>query len=161
MSTDQDERIAKLAERFRRLGAAEAELRARSEIKENIPQLTTFVLLREFWKRVVPEGDRTWPRRCYGTNDDGRGGALRRVLDRVDRDDLTAIVRAMQIDLLRELVCVIDGLFNLGPELRDVRWGFFELDEQGRPVRPIDCLHELIDDEDLQLAMQKTDVEGR
>jgi hypothetical protein len=149
-----------LAERFRRLGAAEAELWAKSEIRENIPHFTTFVLLREFWRLVVPEGNRDWPRRCYGTNDDGGGGALRRVLDRVDRDDLTKIVRAMQIDLLRELVCVIDGLFNLGPELRDVRWGFFELDEKGHPVRPIDCLHESIDDEDLQLSLRSITERG-
>lgn len=95
-----------LVDRFRTLGASEPESWAFSELSEGIAQLARFVFLRELWKRVIPEGDRDWIRSCKVPNDDGRGGALRRVLDTgVNRDDLTTVVREMQIDLLREIVC--------------------------------------------------------
>jgi hypothetical protein len=142
-----DEQFEALAERFRRLGADAPEAWARSEIEEDIPQLARFVLLRFLWSLVIPENDRSWFRSAAGRGDDGQGGALRRLLAAgVSRDDLTAVVRERQIALLHEVVSVLDGLLDRPSDAEGVTWGLFETDAGGRPGRPIDGLHESLDD---------------
>jgi len=51
---------AELTNLFAHLGAREPAAWARSQINENIPQLARFLFLRQAWKLVVPEKDRTW-----------------------------------------------------------------------------------------------------
>ncbi|WP_146591965.1 hypothetical protein [Posidoniimonas polymericola] len=151
MASDDDEsRYIALVERFRQFGCGNAEGWARSEIDENIPQLARFVFLRQLWNLVItPEA----PRRLNdyaGPNDDGRGGALRRIKEcGVASNDLLTIVREAQIDVIREVASILDELNTLDSQYDGIRWGLFEIDDNDCPTRPIDCLHESVDDEDV------------
>jgi len=152
-----EDRIAALAERFRRLGCAEPDSLARTQIEEDTPELARFVFLQELWRLVIRNGDLYGLNYFAGPNDDGRGGALRRIKEcGVDLKDLFTVIQEAQINVIRDLAGVLDGLNNLGRELEDVSWGLYELDSDLKPTRPIDSLHESIDDEDVQLPRHRS-----
>lgn len=52
--------LRELTALFERLGAHAPELWAKSQIDEDIPQLAHYMFLREAWRRVVSEDDRSW-----------------------------------------------------------------------------------------------------
>jgi hypothetical protein len=144
------EKVAKLrslAERFKKLGCENPESWARSEVEEDIPQLARFVFLRQLWGLVITPSRMRELNNFSGPNDDGRGGALRRIKDcGVDNKDLLTIVREAQVSVIREVASILDELYTLGPEFEGINWGLFEVDEEYRPTRPMDGLHESIDD---------------
>jgi hypothetical protein len=145
-----EDSLAALIERFRQVGAGNPESWARSEVDEDIPQFARFIFLRELWKLVTPIGDRKWQRSVQFPNDDGRGGALRRVKEAgASIDDLTAIVRSVQIQTIRDVASILDMVIEPEPIAADVRWGLFELGDDLQPTRRMDGLHESVDDEDV------------
>jgi hypothetical protein len=160
-SADDDSRYNALVERFRQLGCGNAESWARSEIDEDIPQLARFVFLRQLWNLVVTPENRRRLNDYAGPNDDGRGGALRRIKEcGVDLNDLLTIVRESQIDMIREVASILDELYTLDSQYDGIRWGLFEIDDNDSPTRPIDCLHESIDDEDVMPLPQDRRTNG-
>jgi hypothetical protein len=58
--SENEQRIAKLTDVFRRLGADDPKGWAASEIEEGIPQLATFLFLKTAWRYIVSENDTTW-----------------------------------------------------------------------------------------------------
>jgi hypothetical protein len=155
---------ARLTELFRCLGARSPESWADSEVTEGIPQLASFLFLKQAWSRVVSEQDPSWidgaireatahPTRPYA----GLGQALRSLRSRGATDaELTDLARGVQAQLLFHL-CYLLGdpnlgelksLFPEGEDLGDIAWGFFLLDDEGRPVEPLACLHESVLDTD-------------
>lgn len=136
---------AELTELFRRLGAPDPESWARSQIREGIPQLARYVFLRQAWKQVVRGGDNAWMSelRRYEKYYPKLLAAIDRVIDAgASEDDLTIIVRGMQAQTLFGMCHLIDDPGDLEPEVADMNWALFRIDENGRPIEEIDGLHE-------------------
>lgn len=137
-----DETLESLIAKFRAAGCTDPESWAASELNEDIAQFARFIFLRELWKLVVPKGSREWLRHLDMENDDGRGGVKRRLKESTAAiDDLTELVRATQISVVREVAYLLDGCVE-----KEASWGLYELDDDCKPARAIDCLHESIDD---------------
>lgn len=145
------ESLNDLIERFRRAGCSEPESWARSEFEEGIPQYARFVFLRELWKMVAPKGSRDWLRHLELPNDDGKGGARRRLNESsASMDDLTELVRCAQAEVVRKVAFLLDGYPSDDGDGEDFTWGLFEVDHEQRPGRAIDGLHESVGDEEFQ-----------
>jgi hypothetical protein len=143
--------LEELIERFRAAGCRDPESWARSEINEGIAQFARFIFLRELWKCALPQGSRAWISSLELPNDDGRGGALRRLKESTASiDDLGELVRAAQVSVVRDVAFMLDGYAPAGDMVEDVNWGLFELDANGRPAREIGGLHESIEDDECQ-----------
>ncbi len=148
--------LEELAALFRKLGAEDPEGWARSQIRENIPQLPRFLFLRQAWKLVIDENDREWisERRHIDTDDPGGdiGPAIERILAAgADESDLTRVVRIMQWKILAGLCDLIDDPEYLRDDREiiqkvtgDILWGLFQVDENGYPIAEIGALHESI-----------------
>jgi hypothetical protein len=54
------DKLQRLAEVFRKVGASDPEQWAKSEVEEDIPQLARFLFLRGAWRSVVSDGDTNW-----------------------------------------------------------------------------------------------------
>lgn len=146
-----EQEVTALAERFRKLGARNAEEWAQSEVHENIPQLARFVFLRELWKLVVSRTNVRALNRFNAPHDDGNGGPFRRIKERgVALADVLAIVREAQSEVIRDVAHLLDQVSELDQDVQDVAWGLFELDAECRPIRAMDGLHESVDDEDVK-----------
>lgn len=144
--------LAELIERFRQAGCSDPESWARSEHEQGIAQFARFVFLRELWKCALPNGSRAWLSSLELPNDDGRGGALRRLKESTANvDDLSELVRAAQASVVRSVASLLDGYAPEGGMVEEVSWGLFELDADFRPEREIDALHESVDDEEFQM----------
>lgn len=142
-----------LIERFRRAGCRDPEGWAGSEFREGIAQFAGFIFLRELWKCAIQAGSHDWLRTLELPNDDGRGGVKRRLKESTASiDDLTELVRAAQVDVVRNVAYLIDGYAPEGGHVEDVHWGLYELDDEYKPSREIDGLHESIDDDGFQLV---------
>ena len=112
----QEKEIARLAKLLRILGVEEPEDCARSEVIEDIPQLTYYLFLRQAWARVVPDGDISWidrhieeSRRLPDAPCSGIGPALERLQAAgADSTDITEVVRVMQYELLFALCYLLE-----------------------------------------------------
>jgi hypothetical protein len=137
-----------LTELFRKLGAQDPEGWAHSQITEGIPQLGRFLFLREAWKLVVGPDDSSWISEMRKLPADGPGGGIRPALDRLlatgAESDLTTVVRTMQWQLLFRLCYLLNDPGDLEPEVGDVAWRLFQLDDDENPTVPIDGLHESV-----------------
>jgi hypothetical protein len=138
-----------LTDLFVRLGARNPAQWAHSEITEGIPQLARFLFLRQAWKHVVPEADRNWIRDLASVDGNGPEGDVGAALGRltvqgVDENDLTTVVRAMQRKLLFALCYLLDDSGTLEPEVRDIAWRLFQVDDNERPIALIASLHESV-----------------
>ncbi len=138
-----------LTDLFARLGARDPAQWAHSQINEGFPQLARFLFLRQAWKRVVAAGDTTWIGRELQANADEPGGAigpaLRRLLEQgAKEEDLTAVVRVMQWQLLFSLCYLLEDHGDVEVEVNDIAWSLFQIDEAGRPIAPIGGLHESV-----------------
>ncbi len=147
--------LTELTQVFRKLGADAPEQWARSEIKEGIPQLATFVFLRQAWTNVVDEVDDSWIDRLVGDADEtatgpcsAMGPALKRMLARgVARSDIVDLIRGMQYELLFALCYQLSapGVVEfLDETMPSVQWKLFQLNERGEPSVAIECLHESV-----------------
>jgi len=145
--------LAKLTELFQKCGAPDPQSWASSQINEGIPQLQRYLFLRQAWKQVVQDGDDGWIGRYIEAHkQDPRGpyADVGRVLHAcVDKGiapaDLTALARGLQAELLFSLCYMLDDPGTPEPELQDLQWGLFEVDEDGNPALPrISGLHESV-----------------
>jgi hypothetical protein len=148
--------LQELTELFRKLGAQNPEGWARSQIRENIPQLARFLFLRQAWKLVVDEDDRQWisERRQIDTDEPAGdiGPAIGRILAAgADESDLTRVVRIMQWEILFGLCYLLDDPDYLRDdreiiqkEAGDIDWCLFQVGNNGLPVAVVDGLHESV-----------------
>ena len=153
MSRSHDELVSLLE----RLGAPDPAAWAGSETKEEIPQLLRFLALRGMWATVLADGSTSWikkhiaaAKRAPGGPLSGVGTALERILAKgVDPRDLSDVVRGMQFETLDGIAYLLDDptpafddVRDSVPELETVAWRLWEEDAEGRPIRPIEGLHE-------------------
>jgi hypothetical protein len=148
--------LEELTALFRKLGAEDPEGWARSQIRENIPQLARFLFLRQAWKLVIDENGRDWisDRRQIDTHDPG--GDISPAIERIlaagaDESDLTRVVRIMQWEILFGLCYLLDDPVYLRDdrgviekEAGDILWSLFQVDDNGYPVTEIGGLHESV-----------------
>jgi hypothetical protein len=50
----------------------------------------------------------------------------------------------MQSKLLFSLCYLLDDPGDVEPEVKDIAWSLFQVDEDGRPIAPLSCLHESV-----------------
>jgi hypothetical protein len=148
--------LQELTALFRKLGADDPEGWARSQIREDIPQLARFLFLRQAWKLVVSEDDREWISAAQGDDPNAPGGDLGPAIGRIlaaggAESDLTKIVRVMQWKLLFGLCYLLDDPDHMRDECeifekeaRDILWCLFQVDENDHPVAVVGGLHESV-----------------
>jgi hypothetical protein len=133
-------------------GAPDPIVWAKSEIQENIPQLARFMFLRQAWRRIVSEDDTTWIDKHIAAsshNSQSPGASLGPALERClakgcSREDLLAVARTAQWQLLHAICCLLSDPSIEEPELRHIAWALVEVDPEGHPGREIGCLHESV-----------------
>jgi hypothetical protein len=138
-----------LTELFRKLGAQDPEGWAHSQIREGIPQLARYLFLRQAWRSIVSPDNRSWISAAQQTNPAGPGGdivpALKRLLAAGAREeDLTAVVRVMQWRLLARFCVLLEEPGDVEPEVADLEWQLFQIDENNTPIAPISTLIESV-----------------
>ncbi len=148
--------LQELTALFRKLGADDPEGWARSQVREDIPQLARFLFLRQAWKLVVSEDDREWISEQRRVDPNGPGGDIGPAITRIlaaggDENDLTKIVRVMQWHLLFGLCYLLDDPEHMrddfGPvkkEVEDILWCLYQVDENGYPIAEVGALHESV-----------------
>jgi hypothetical protein len=146
-----------LSDLFRKLGARDPAVWARSQIEDGVPQLARFLFLRAAWNLVVDEGDRGWLTKAAHERIDQPGGGLAPALARLleagaQEHDLTTVVRVMQWRLLSGLCVLLDDCPNLEPEVKHIAWRLFQVNNDGAPVAKIGGLIE---------SVLETDPSGR
>ena len=111
-----------------------------------------FLFLREAWARIVPASDPSWihtevrdaearPNDPYA----GVGQSLKALLATgATEADLTNLVRGMQAQLLFHLCYLLEDANLAEEQVRDIQWGLFLLDSDGRPTKPLGGLHESV-----------------
>jgi hypothetical protein len=145
--------ISALTKLFKKLDANDSESWATSQIKEGIPQLQRFLFLRQAWRGILDKDNLKWiesqildteryPSGPYA----GVGAALKRSLAKgVSPQDLTEIARGIQAQMLFQLCYLLDDPGFTEPELQDLSWGLFEVDDDDNPIPPrIGSLHESV-----------------
>lgn len=123
--------------------------RAIRRIVEGLPQLARFVFLREAWKQLVSEGDRTWIAECIQESESGPGGSIAMAIERLvgggaSPEDLTTVVRVMQRRLLFGLCRLLDEPGSLEHEVGAIDWKLFQVDQDDQPIAAMTGLHESI-----------------
>jgi len=145
--------LESLTDLFRKLGAPEPGLWARSQLNEGINQLHRYLFLREAWKRIVADSDDSWidaeienSERRPGVPYSGIGNALKALLDSgADRRLISEVVRGKQAELLFSLCYLLEDPGLDEPEVSHVGWILVETDGKGDPTeRPITGLHESV-----------------
>ena len=75
----------------------------------------------------------------------GIGPALDRLLAcGIDKKDLTTVVRIMQWRLLAGLCVLLEDPGGVEDEVANIAWQLFQVDDDGTPIAPIDCLIESV-----------------
>jgi hypothetical protein len=138
-----------LTELFRKLGARDPAGWARSQLDAGIPQLARYLFLRQAWRLVVRDKDPSWIDDLGQIDTQAPGGQLGPAIDRLvsagaSRDDLTTIVRVMQWRLLAGLCYLLDDPGDLEPEVENIAWSLFQIDEDGCPINGIGGLIESV-----------------
>jgi hypothetical protein len=164
-----------LIEEFRRLGVERPESWASSQLKEGIPQLQRARLLYKLWRAVVSHDDLSWidrERRRYAMAEKARPGSGSRVAPQVaviDRilaagvplDEITILVRQMQIACLFHFCQTLDDSGGGPPEAAGTHWGVFEVDKKNNPIRPLGGLHESLNSFDREASARKSAAMNR
>ena len=154
-----EQEIQELTAHFRALGACDPEGWARSQIEEGIPQYARFVFLREAWRGIIADGETSWIDNATADSERyprgpgaGIGPALKRLLDSgARREDIAEIVRVMQWKVLSRLAYQLGdpgAVVYPNEGMPRARWELFETDKDGKPLHPIDGLHESVLDTD-------------
>jgi hypothetical protein len=145
--------IEKINAMFERFGARRPEEWIAEEYSMSVSQLHRFLFLKQAWLRIVADDDTSWIRHeVAGANStpkglySGIGLALSRCLEKgVDPQDLTDIVRGMQVSMLFSLCYMLEDPGFADRELDGIGWCLVEADENGRPTpRRIPALHESV-----------------
>ena len=122
-------RIEALSSVFTALGARHPERWARSHVQDGVDQIGRFVFLRALWGRVVKDG--RFLDKMRKNRSDLTPVVERLLIAGAQEDDITALVRALQVGLLVDLCQVLDD-----PADNDegVRWGLWRMDKRGLPL---------------------------
>lgn len=156
MAPDERRRAEALAGRFSDLGADEPEQRAASEVRDGIPQLAAFLLLRRLWRDAERWGEApaAWfgPAPAEPAPDDpehpyepAAQAVARALAAGVHPDDLKRIARAFVYDAYFSAVHAIDEGFDpdAGEDLPG--WILAEVGPDGAGTgRAVVGLHELL-----------------
>lgn len=146
------DKIRRLTDLFRKLGAPEPEGWARSEVDEGIPQLARFLFLRQAWRSVVSDENPTWidalikaaerdPAAPYA----GAGHALKSLRAKGATDEeLVDLVRGVQAESLFSFCYLLGDPGDVEEEVAHIAWGLFQIDENGSPIEAIPALHESV-----------------
>ena len=145
-------KTSRLTHLFEVAGAADPQSWVKSEVNEGIPQLARFLFLRQAWRLVVADADVQWidreiqhAKRNPEAPGAGLGNSLSRLLSSgASREDLTELARTVQWQLLHGLCYQLSDPSIEEPELSEVGWGLFEVNEEGKVGRPIEGLHESV-----------------
>jgi hypothetical protein len=151
------ESLDELTVLFESVGAREPRSWAMSQLREGVPQLQRFLFLRQAWRAIVKDGDVAWVDSQIASAQaspdapfSGLGSALKRAKALgVLPEDLAEIARASQAEFLFQLCYLLDDPRFEEPELQDLHWGLFQVDQDDRPLLPrIGGLHESVIDTD-------------
>jgi hypothetical protein len=144
--------LRELTEMFRRVGARDPELWAKSQLDEGIPQLQRFLFLRQAWA-AIPVGDSGWIDKAISYAEKNPSGpyadigrVLKLCIERgVSADDLTAFMRAAKAQALFAFCYLLDDPKLTEPELHGFSWGLFQTGDNDEPIPPrIGGLHESV-----------------
>jgi hypothetical protein len=144
--------LAGLTALFQKLGAPDPEGWATSQIEEGIAQLPRFLFLRQAWSKVVSESDPSWIDASLQFSEKtpdapfagvGKAIASLRAKGATDQE-LTDLVRGMQVELLFGLCYLIADPDLQEEEVRDIAWSLVTVDEGGEPKECIQSLHESV-----------------
>lgn len=130
---------------FKQLGAQDAEVLAEAEADD--PALVRFLFLKALWSNVISE-DSSWMQDWGPHSKHPIPAAIQRMLAKgIDPDDLTDVVRDMQIDVLFN-ACVLltdasHGIEDLQKNIPEtIDWTLAEYDvANARPIRAARDLH--------------------
>lgn len=139
--------LAELTELFARLGCADPEGWARSQLEEGINQLGRYLFIKCAWAKAVPTDSTDWIDNILKNSppDTALGAAWRRLCDSgADRSDLAMIVRDGQADIIFGLCYLLDGPDDMDPDIPLFGWNLFEVDASGGCVGPIKFVHESV-----------------
>jgi hypothetical protein len=144
--------VKELAAIFRELGAPEPEAWAASEIDEGIPQLARYAFLKGAWDRIASDDDLSWIDNVIAnvppeSSDPYSGAAhsMRRMIQAgVSKSDIAQLVRSTQAEFLFDLCYMMDDPGAVSGNQDYVNWAFVELDDDDKPARQINGLHESV-----------------
>jgi hypothetical protein len=144
------EELLPLTDVFRRHGARDPEMWARTQLEEGIPQLAIFCFAKALWNGVISENDAQWiDREIECAKSQPRdpcaqsGPALEEMLAKgVSRQAITDLVRVFQYSVLFDACSLLDGAHVVDLPIRN--WTLHQVDEVGRPVAVIQGLHEVL-----------------
>ncbi len=134
-----------LEETFRELGARDPAWSAKAHARGDAI-LARSVFARSLWDEIAKEGSDRW-RKTLGWP---------AILTRIEKllrgegseEDLSVVLRQASVNTLMSIVSVLDrgeaadGRF--GEIASGARWGLFEVDEDGKPLRPLESWQGLV-----------------
>jgi hypothetical protein len=134
LSADARQHAQRLVSALQHLGCDDPAGWARSEIEENIPQLTKYRFLHKLWPRMI---------NGWGDGIGNLPAAQRALQAGADPEDLTQLARAVAYDT------VFAMLYHLDDDDPDAftdtlpSWALIEIDREGAPTgRNVDALYE-------------------
>jgi hypothetical protein len=140
-------------ELFTALGASDPAWRAKSEAKDDKPQLARWLFLRGLWGCVTKD-DHAWPGKWADRKAPIPAAITRMLACGIDPQDLTDVVRDAEINALYNVVQLLDsashGIEHLQAKIAEnVEWRLIEYDgEQEKTKRLIKGLHESFHESD-------------
>lgn len=151
-SLDEETRLKaqKMIEQMQELGAKDAESWVRSEIAENIPQMVSFLILKQLWKEIdsFEENVSNWTKSCIDEAEKRPqshfaelGLALKRMLSLgVSLEDIGNVAKFVAFESIFRTMYVI-GYGYVSDNLPG--WELIETDSEGKSTgRSIQCLYE-------------------
>ena len=153
----------KLKKQFECLGLSEEEIDfyMESELDEGgNPSLAPLVMFKEIWGAAVRKGNNDWltstideyemrkslegAAAARWPQDDQFLNSLKAVVDSgIELDHITNIVCQAQEHLLYQVAYVLGDSYTDEELHEDVNWALFQIDNNERPVRRMEMLHEL------------------
>ncbi len=130
---------------FEQLGEKDAEDWATAESDE--PSLARFLFLKALWSNVIDE-DSSWMKDWAFPKDPIPSAIARMLRKGIDPDDLTDVVRDMQVELLFNVCCALDSSGHGIEDIQEVipeniEWRLAEWDGKKEVVkRPILDVHD-------------------
>jgi hypothetical protein len=149
-----------LKAKFEKLGVDDVDFSVEDELDgQSNPRLAPLVLFHEIWKGALRKGDTGWLRAtiehfenrknlsgiaaAMWPEEDDFLKALLAVRDSgVDLEHITTIARRAQEHLLHHVAYTLSDPYSDEELFKDVTWAVFETDEDDKPVRQMNCLHE-------------------
>jgi hypothetical protein len=151
---------ALVRKQFERLGVADVDFHVEDELSgDSNPRLAPFVMFHEMWKGALADGDTQWisntiehfERRkgltgaaaAMWPQNDPFAEALIALRDSgVDLRHITTVVRQAQSHLLAHVAYTLSDSHTDEPLFENVNWAVFETDDEHKPLRKMNCLHE-------------------